>query len=217
MIEGIPTTHPGVTSEQPVAIVIDDDQTMCAAVSSLLRSIGVRVMTHSSAQSFLNADLPTAPSCLVLDIRLPGQSGLDLQAELIREDVRIPIIFMTGHADVPMSVKALKAGAVDFLIKPFRDQDLLDAVSAALELASKQRAQERELSDLRAAYESLTPREQEIMRHVIEGLINKQIANELGVSEITIKIHRGNAMRKMGAKSLPDLVRMAETLGLRGT
>src|SRR5262249_11660847 len=161
------------------------------------------------AQAFLQAELPTAPSCLVLDVRMPGQSGLDLQAELVREDFRIPIIFMTGHGDVPMTVKALKAGAVDFLTKPFRDQDLLDAVTAALDLASKQRAEETRLSDLRASFDALSAREKEIMKYVTDGLMNKQVAHQLGITEITVKIHRGNVMRKMDAKSLPDLVRMA--------
>jgi FixJ family two-component response regulator len=203
------------TSEDPVVLVIDDDQSLRDAVSSLLRSVGLRVETYGSAQSFLQADLPTAPSCLVLDIRMPGQSGLDLQAELVREDIHIPIIFITGHGDVPMTVKALKAGAVDFLTKPFRDQDLLDAVTAALDRACRQRDEEKRVSDLRASFDALTAREKQIMKSVTDGLMNKQIAHELGVTEITIKIHRGNMMRKMGAKSLPDLVRMAEMLGLR--
>jgi FixJ family two-component response regulator len=150
----------------------------------------------------------------VLDIRMPGQSGLDLQAELIREDIHIPIIFITGHGDVPMTVKALKAGAVDFLIKPFRDQDLLDAVADALDCASRQHAEEKRLSDLRTSHDALTPREKQIMKLVADGWMNKQIAHELGVTEITVKIHRGNMMRKMGAKTLPDLVRMAEVLSL---
>src|SRR5262249_44160451 len=156
--------------EQPVVLVIDDDQSMREALSRLLRSVGLRVETFGSAQAFLQAELPTAPSCLVLDVRMPGQSGLDLQAELVREDFRIPIIFMTGHGDVPMTVKALKAGAVDFLTKPFRDQDLLDAVTAALDLASKQRAEETRLSDLRASFDALSAREKEIMKYVTDGL-----------------------------------------------
>ena len=199
-------------SEQPVVLVVDDDNSLREALGRLMRSVGLRVEMYDSAQSFLQAELPTAPTCLVLDIRMPGQSGLDLQAELVREDIRIPIIFITGHADVPMSVKALKAGAVDFLTKPFRDQDLLDAVRAALDHACRQRDEERRLSDVRACFEALTPREKQIMMQVVEGLMNKQIAHALGVTEITVKIHRGNMMRKMGARTLPDLVRMAGLL-----
>jgi FixJ family two-component response regulator len=211
-VTGQGAANPPSASEQPVVLVVDDDHSLREALGSLMRSVGLRVELYGSAQSFLQAELPTAPTCLVLDIRMPGQSGLDLQAELVREDIRIPIIFITGHADVPMSVKALKAGAVDFLTKPFRDQDLLDAVGAALDRACRQRAAERRLSDVRACFEALTPREKQIMTHVVEGLMNKQIAHELGVTEITVKIHRGNMMRKMGAKTLPDLVRMAGLL-----
>lgn len=204
-------------SEQPVVLVIDDDRSLREALERLFTSVGLRVETYASAMAFLQAEMPTAPSCLVLDIRMPGQSGLDLQAELIREDIRIPIVFITGHGDVPMSVKALKAGAVDFLVKPFRDQDLLDAVTSALDRACRQRDAEKRLSDLRACFQTLTSREREIMKFVTEGLMNKQIAHELGLTEITVKIHRGNMMRKIGAKSLPDLVRMADDLGLRNS
>ena len=200
--------------DEPVVLVVDDDPSMRAALVDLLLSVRRRVETYQSAQAFLQADLPTAPCCLVLDVRMPGQSGLDLQAELVREDVHIPIIFMTGHADVPMSVQAFKAGAVDFLTKPFRDQDLLDSVASALNRAVRQRSEEKKRSDLRACFEALTPREKEILRCVAQGAMNKQIAHELGIAEITVKIHRSNMMRKMTAKSLPDLIRMAELLGL---
>jgi FixJ family two-component response regulator len=206
---------PDASDERPVVIVIDDDRSLREGLERLFDSVGLQVEAYASAQAFLQAEMPAAPSCLVLDIRMPGQSGLDLQAELVREDVRIPIVFITGHGDVPMTVKALKAGAVDFLTKPFRDQDLLDAVATALDRACNERAAEKRLSDLRAAFDALTPREREIMKHVTEGLMNKQIAHQLGLTEITVKIHRGNMMRKIGAKSLPDLVRMADDLGFR--
>lgn len=215
MTDRSPTTQSGSGAEEPIVLVIDDDESVRDAIGSLLHSVGLRFQTYNSAQSFLQAELPTAPSCLVLDIRMPGQSGLDLQSELVREEVHIPIIFITGHGDVPMAVKALKAGAVDFLAKPFRDQDLLDAVTAALDLASRQREDEKKLSDLRACFDALTERERQIMLRVTDGLMNKQIAHELGVTEITIKIHRSNVMRKMRAKTLPALVRMVEALGLR--
>src|SRR5262249_42270820 len=201
--------------EDPVVLVVDDDSSLREALVDLLLSVDLRVETYQSAQAFLQADLPAAPCCLVLDVRMPGQSGLDLQAELAREEVNIPIIFMTGHADVPMTVRALKAGAVDFLTKPFRDQDLLDAVSAALNRAVKQRGEEKKRSDLRACFDALTPREKEIMKYVVQSAMNKQIAYELGIAEITVKIHRSNMMRKMGAKSLADLGRMAELLERR--
>ena len=203
-----------MSSASSTVLVIDDDPHVLASVGRLLRSVGINVQLFASIPEFLSADLPDGPACLVLDVRLPGQSGLDLQAELAREDIRIPIIFITGHGDVPMTVKALKAGAVDFLTKPFRDQDLLDAVAAALDRASRQHAEEERLSDLRASYEALTPREKQIMKLVASGAMNKQIAHELGVTEITVKIHRGNMMRKMEAKTLPDLVRKAEMLSL---
>jgi FixJ family two-component response regulator len=195
--------------------VVDDDVSMRTALSNLFRSVGLRVELFGSAPEFLQSRLPDAPSCLVLDIRLPGPSGLDFQTELAKADIHIPIIFMTGHGDIPMTVRAMKAGAVDFLTKPFRDQDMLDAVSTAIERDRKRREDEKVLADLRALYGALSAREQEVLALVAAGLMNKQIAAEIGLAEITVKIHRGHVMRKMGARSLADLVRMAELLGVR--
>jgi FixJ family two-component response regulator len=203
--------------QQPVVFVIDDDASLREALSSLLRSIGLQVKTYAAAAEFLQSKLPEAPSCLVLDVRLPGLSGLDFQAELAKANVRIPIIFMTGHGDIPMTVRAMKAGAVEFLTKPFREQDMLDAVQVGLERDRGRREVENAASAIKASFEALSPREQEIMALVTAGLMNKQIAGELGISEITVKVHRGSVMRKMGAKSLADLVRMAEALGVRRT
>jgi FixJ family two-component response regulator len=185
------------------------------ALSSLFRSVGLRVELFTSAVEFLNVNPPIAPSCLVLDVRLPGLSGLDFQAELAKANMHIPIIIITGHGDIPMTVKAMKAGAVEFLTKPFRDQDMLDAVQLAFAKDRARRASEKSTSDVRANFEALTPREQEVMALVTSGLMNKQIAAEIGVSEITVKFHRGNVMRKMGARSLADLVKMAGMLGVR--
>jgi FixJ family two-component response regulator len=202
---------------EPIVIVIDDDAAMRQSLDSLFRSVGLRVETFASTTEFLSAKLPNAPSCLVLDIRLPGASGLDFQTELAKANILIPIIFITGHGDIPMTVRAMKAGAIEFLTKPFRDQELLDAVQLGLERDRARRGSEKTASDLRTRFESLTPREQEVITFVTAGLMNKQIAAEIGVSEITVKVHRGNVMRKMGARSLADLVRMADTLGLRRT
>jgi FixJ family two-component response regulator len=202
-------------AEEPIVYVIDDDAVMREALSSLFRSIGLQVQVFSSAPELLQSKLAEKASCLVLDIRLPGVSGLEFQAELVKASIHIPIIFMTGHGDIPMSVKAMKAGAVDFLEKPFRHQEMLDAVALAIDRDRKRREGEKTLSELQARFESLTPREREVIGFVSAGMMNKQIAGEMGVSEITVKIHRGHLMRKMQARSLADLVRMAEALGVR--
>ncbi|WP_407167500.1 response regulator transcription factor [Bradyrhizobium sp. ORS 111] len=197
-----------------MVFVVDDDASVRDALSNLFRSVGLRVKVFTSAHEFLQHKLPDAPSCLILDIRLPRVSGLDFQAELAKAGIHIPIIFMTGHGDIPMTVRAMKAGAVDFLTKPFRDQDMLDAVTTAIERDRGRRDEAKVLSDLRTAFANLTPRERQVMALVTAGLMNKQIAAEIGVAEITVKIHRGHIMRKMAAKSLPDLVRMAQMLGI---
>ena len=206
---------PKPTQPTPIVFVVDDDASVRAALDSLFRSIGLDVETFGSAAEFLQNKLPDVPACLVLDVRLPGLSGLDFQAELARAGIRIPIIFVTGHGDIPMSVKAMKAGAVEFLTKPFREQEMVDAIQAALEKDRGRREHDKKASALQSLFESLTSREQEVIGFVTAGLMNKQIAAEMGVSEITVKVHRGNVMRKMGAKSLADLVRMADALGLR--
>lgn len=200
---------------QSVVFVIDDDAGVRDALKSLLDSMGLRVELFGSALEFLKSKLPDVPSCLVLDVRLPVLSGLDFQAELAKNNIRVPIIFISGHGDVPMTVRAMKGGAIEFLTKPLRDQDLLDAVQLGLDQDRARRESERAISELRSQFEQLTPREREVIALVTSGLMNKQIAAEIGVSEITVKVHRGNVMRKMGAKSLADLVRMADLLGIR--
>jgi FixJ family two-component response regulator len=207
---------PASAPHEPTVFVIDDDPLMLDALGTLFRSIELRVETFASATEFLQHKLPPVPSCLVLDIRLPRLSGFDLQAELSRLGMKMPIVFITGHGDVPMSVKAMKAGAVDFLTKPFRDQELLDAVTAALERDRNRRKEEDSRLNVRDRFTSLTPRERQIMALVAAGLMNKQVGGKLGISERTVKIHRGQVMRKMQAKSLAELVLMAETLGIRG-
>ena len=202
---------------QSAVFVIDDDKSLREALRSLLRSVGLRVEVFESAQEFLASKLPDVSSCLVLDVRLPGLSGLDFQTELAKANIQIPIIFITGHGDIPMSVRAMKAGAVEFLTKPFREQDLLDAVQVALERDHTRREDAMAVSKLRPTFETLSPREQEVMALVASGLMNKQVAAKIGVAEITVKIHRGNVMKKMGAKSLADLVRMTDILRIRST
>jgi FixJ family two-component response regulator len=199
----------------PVVFVVDDDASVRDGLKSLLRSVNLQVETFGSTSEFLQNKLPDALGCLVLDVRLPGLSGLDFQTELAGAGIAIPIIFITGHGDIPMSVKAIKAGAVEFLTKPFREQDILDAVRVALDKDRSRREQDKKTSDLRKLFDSLTTREQEVMGLVTAGLMNKQIAAKIGVSEITVKVHRGSVMRKMGSRSLADLVRMADALGIR--
>jgi len=202
---------------EPIVFVVDDDPSMRKALANLFRSVGLRAEVFGSARELLETELPDVASCLVLDIRLPGPSGLDFQAELAKADIQIPIIFMTGHGDIPMTVKAMKAGAIDFLTKPFRDQDILDAVATAIERDRTRRKDQKAVAELRAVFETLTTRERDVFALVASGLMNKQIAAEIGLAEITVKIHRGHLMRKMGARSLADLVRMAEMLGIRRT
>jgi FixJ family two-component response regulator len=198
----------------PIVFVVEDDPSMREALTDLITSVGLLVEPFKSAREFLEHRRLDAPACLVLDVRLPGLSGLDLQRELVRTEAPIPIIFITGHGDIPMSVRAIKEGAVEFLAKPFRDQDLLDAIQHALEIDRAARLERSMMAELRRRYESLTKREREVMKLVVSGLLNKQIAGELGSSEVTVKMHRGQVMRKMKAQSLVQLVRMAEKIGI---
>jgi FixJ family two-component response regulator len=203
-------------SGESVVFIVDDDDALRAAVGRLCRSVGLNVVLLASAREFLAQKLPDAPCCLVLDVRLPGLGGLDFQAELAKTNIRTPIIFLTAYGDIPMTVKAMKAGAIEFLTKPFRDQDLIDAIQLALERDRRRREEESVVSLLRSKFETLSPREQEVMAYVTSGLLNKQIATEIGIAENTVKLHRGHVVEKMGAKSLAELVRMADILGMHG-
>jgi FixJ family two-component response regulator len=209
------SSHEPANAREPIVFIIDDDASIRRALTNLFQSVGLDVVAFGSAPEMLQSKLPNVASCLVLDIRLPGVSGLDFQIELAKANIHIPIVFMTGHGDIPMTVRAMKGGAVDFLTKPFRDQDMLDAVVAAVERDRKRREVEKIAANLQALFGTLTPREREVLALVASGLMNKQIAAEIGLAEITVKIHRGHTMKKMGARSLADLIRMAETLGIR--
>ena len=206
-----------MTDADALVFVVDDDAPLRESLQDLLRSVGLRVAAFASAQEFLHSKRPEVPGCLVLDVRLPGLSGLELQQRLAEADIEIPIIFITGHGDIPMSVRAMKAGAVEFLTKPFRDQELLDAIQQALARDRHARDQRAEIAALRRRFDSLTPRQRDVMALVVAGLLNKQIAGELGTSEATVKTHRKYVMAKMGAGSLADLIRMADKLGILTT
>ena len=202
-----------MVEERAMVFVIDDDPSMRLAIEDLLSTVGLEVRTFAAPQDFLQSKPPDAPGCLVLDVRLPGMSGLTFQKELVKEGLALPVIFITGHGDIPMSVRAMKAGAVEFLSKPFHDQDLLDAIHAAIERDRKRRREAVRLAELRDRFATLSERERQIMTLVVIGRPNKQIAAELSLSEMTVKVHRGQVMRKMHAESLPELVRMADRLG----
>ena len=200
----------------PIVFILDDEETVRRSLDSLFRSVGFATRTFVSTREFLEFERPDSDACLVLDIRLQGSSGLDFQEQLASQGIQIPVVLITGHGDIPMSVRGMKAGAVDFLTKPFRDQDMLDAVASALKVDGKRRANQESWTDIEKRFETLTSREQQVMIMVTRGLLNKQVAGDLGISEVTVKIHRGSAMRKMGARTLPDLVRMADALKQRG-
>jgi FixJ family two-component response regulator len=208
------TSHQSAIAKEPIVFVVEDDESVRRALTNLFESVNLKVEMFGSAPELLKSNLPDVASCLVLDVRLPGLSGLDLQTELAKANIQIPIIFMTGHGDIPMSVRAMKGGAVDFLTKPFRDQDMLDAVAPAIERDRKRRESEKVVANLQTLLETLTPREREIFALASSGLLNKQIAGELGLAEVTVKMHRGSIKKKMGAKSLADLLRKADALGI---
>lgn len=215
MVNGTIESSPPNIGNEPVVYVIDDDASVRKSLAQLFRSVDLHVEVFTSATELLQRSLPSVPSCLVIDVRLPGLSGFELHTELTKSDIRVPIVFITAHGDIPMSVRAMKGGAIDFLTKPFRDQDMLDAVTTAISRDRSRLEAESVLSALRDLFKGLTPREQEVMTLVSSGLMNKHIAAEVGLSEITVKIHRGHVMKKMKAKSLADLVKMAEALGLK--
>lgn len=212
MLKASPKDQKSKTTDEPIVHVVDDDESMCEALADLFMSMKIEVRTFGSTQAFLDGADFSRPGCILLDVRLPGLSGLDVQSHLEKIGNRMPIIFMTGFGDIPMTVKAMKAGAVDFLTKPFRDQDILDAVSTAFEKDSAGRSQAAASNAIKSLADKLTPREREVMAAVVKGLMNKQIAFNLGISEITVKLHRGNVMRKMEARSVADLVRKVELL-----
>jgi FixJ family two-component response regulator len=217
MTQRVKSTSATADTGGAIVLVVEDDESVRRALSNLFQSVGLEVQLFGSAADMLKSKIPATASCLVLDVRLPGLSGLDFQTELAKAKINIPIIFMSGHGDIPMTVRAMKGGAVDFLAKPFRDQDMLDAVGTAIERDRKRRETEKVVSDLQTRFDTLTPREREIFAFVSSGLMNKQIAAELGLAEITVKIHRGHITRKMGAKSLAELMRQAEALGISRT